>query len=476
MNVLEMPLLDQVERLRAVKEQTNWVMESFENNKSLPFLSSFFEGIAGLVARTDYYDIQSRPVRKVSAQGILEKFLNKWALLIDSLDQYEEYFLRLREKSDYVLALYSMAYLSGTLSSDDIIDQYDSLRFLSVGVALSEYKAESVVQDAFQNANLKDDIDNQRNALSELASNANKVAKKIDGCVSDFQKAKDDILAEGKSAQTEFISTAERLRLEVDGEKNLIIRDLKNLKVNQEKELEVVRESYEKEIELIRVSCQKDFDLARSDFQKELDILRKSFEGDKALEAPVKFWELKRKKHSRWALGSGVLTAITMLFIGIFLNYSVNSAVDAIKSASAKAPVVQQTSMAKPASTVQGGKASAVVAASQPVAEASADSAKQETWHLDVAALLLKATLCFWVLRVMVRIFLSHVHLENDAAERVTMARTYLALLRRGKLPEGDDLKTVLAALFRPTGDGIVKDEGMPLSITEIVTRQGPAK
>ncbi|WP_275888041.1 DUF6161 domain-containing protein [Chromobacterium haemolyticum] len=88
-----------------------------------------------------------------------------------------------------------------------------------------------------------------------------------------------------------------------------------------------------------------------------------------------------------------------------------------------------------------------------------------------MALIILEGTLCFWVLRIGVRMLLSHIHLENDAAERVTMAKTYLALLRRGRLPEGDDLKTVLAALFRPTGDGIVKDEGVPPSMMEFLTK-----
>lgn len=64
-------------------------------------------------------------------------------------------------------------------------------------------------------------------------------------------------------------------------------------------------------------------------------------------------------------------------------------------------------------------------------------------------------------------------HLENDAAERVTMAKTYLALIRDGALPKGDSITTILAALFRPTGDGIVKDEGLPPTAMEWLTKLG---
>ena len=83
------------------------------------------------------------------------------------------------------------------------------------------------------------------------------------------------------------------------------------------------------------------------------------------------------------------------------------------------------------------------------------------------------AILCFWFIRLLVRIFLSSMHLENDAAERVTMAKTYLALIRSDSLSKGDNINTVLAALFRPTGDGIVKDEGVPPSTLEWFTKLG---
>lgn len=83
------------------------------------------------------------------------------------------------------------------------------------------------------------------------------------------------------------------------------------------------------------------------------------------------------------------------------------------------------------------------------------------------------AVLGFWFIRILVRIFLSNIHLENDAAERVTMAKTYLALIRSNSLSKDENIDTVLVALFRPTGDGIVKDEGLPPSAIEFFTKLG---
>jgi hypothetical protein len=53
------------------------------------------------------------------------------------------------------------------------------------------------------------------------------------------------------------------------------------------------------------------------------------------------------------------------------------------------------------------------------------------------------------------------------------MVQTYLALIEGGKLTNGEDRQLILQALFRPASDGIVKDEGIPASFFEVLTR-GP--
>ncbi|HZH53469.1 MAG TPA: DUF6161 domain-containing protein [Microvirga sp.] len=70
-------------------------------------------------------------------------------------------------------------------------------------------------------------------------------------------------------------------------------------------------------------------------------------------------------------------------------------------------------------------------------------------------------TMVFWAARLIVRLFMSEHHLAIDAEERATMAMTYLALTEN-KGAEEKDRAIVLAALFRPTTDGIVKDDAAP--------------
>ncbi|HEX8665099.1 MAG TPA: DUF6161 domain-containing protein [Beijerinckiaceae bacterium] len=71
------------------------------------------------------------------------------------------------------------------------------------------------------------------------------------------------------------------------------------------------------------------------------------------------------------------------------------------------------------------------------------------------------STMAFWAARVIVRLFMSEHHLAIDADERATMAMTYLALTERGAVDE-KDRAIILTALFRPSSDGIVKDDAAP--------------
>ncbi len=80
-----------------------------------------------------------------------------------------------------------------------------------------------------------------------------------------------------------------------------------------------------------------------------------------------------------------------------------------------------------------------------------------------------------WGVRLVVRMFLSHIHLATDAAERVVMVKTYLSLIEGDRVKSVEDRQLILQALFRPASDGIVKDEGIPPSFLELLTRSPKA-
>jgi hypothetical protein len=73
-----------------------------------------------------------------------------------------------------------------------------------------------------------------------------------------------------------------------------------------------------------------------------------------------------------------------------------------------------------------------------------------------------------WVLRTLMRLTMSHVHLALDSEERRVMIGSYLALTKHGETGD-DERKALFAAIFRSTGDGIVKDEAPPVPLWEML-------
>jgi hypothetical protein len=88
--------------------------------------------------------------------------------------------------------------------------------------------------------------------------------------------------------------------------------------------------------------------------------------------------------------------------------------------------------------------------------------------YRDILMILLLAIGYLWGLRTLMRLTLSHVHLALDASERRTMIISFLALVRKQEVST-EERKRVFDAIFRPSGDGLVKDEGIPLPVLELL-------
>lgn len=164
---------------------------------------------------------------------------------------------------------------------------------------------------------------------------------------------------------------------------------------------------------------------ALAEHQGKMDALQKAFGDGMALRAPVEYWKVKAKNHADKAQELLKASFIAMGLLAVVLCLA------AWWTLSGTADVRKFT------------------------------------------VVVLLGTLGIWAIRLIVRMFLSNSHLATDAEERVTMVQTYLSLLEEGKMESGDDRKLILAPLFRPASDGLVKDEGLPHPVLELLTRQG---
>lgn len=154
-----------------------------------------------------------------------------------------------------------------------------------------------------------------------------------------------------------------------------------------------------------------------------LNSTQKYYEEKMALLAPVRYWSNKHRNHSKRLCYSIFGLIGYFALAGASLYYTFFSAYNVLIERAADIPPTTVI-------IVSGGLA-------------------------------LFSTLVLWIGRLVSRYFNSQQHLANDAHERRVMTMTYLALTKNGAA-SAEDRAIILNALFRPSSDGIVRDDGSP--------------
>ena len=185
-------------------------------------------------------------------------------------------------------------------------------------------------------------------------------------------------------------------------------------------------QEWEKQTEEDRSKQTQRFDEFLEKNQTDVDEFKKRIKAEIALKGPVTYWQEKASDHTvkSWWFGGFTIFAFIVVGTAIFATieyFAPDLTLDHIKLR-----------------------------------------------HIGLLAI--GATVGVWLIRILVRNYLSHVHLSHDASERVAMMKTYLALLEEGKL-EDKHRNLVLQALFRPASTGIVKDDAAPPFMAEWLKR-----
>lgn len=81
-------------------------------------------------------------------------------------------------------------------------------------------------------------------------------------------------------------------------------------------------------------------------------------------------------------------------------------------------------------------------------------------------------TLIIWFIRLLVKVFLSNLHLLSDAKERETMIKTYLAFEREENTLKETDRDLILPSIFRVSTNGFIKEDSTPNSPINIITKK----
>ncbi len=169
--------------------------------------------------------------------------------------------------------------------------------------------------------------------------------------------------------------------------------------------------------------------------QEQFDALLRTFNLHMRLKRPVELWNDRQDEHKgnaedawfRFKCASIALAVVALLVAFVFGDQIANSFV--------------------PVSCVVGFEPSC--------------GRLSPKGPLTVSMILLISTVWLWYLRLQMKIHLSERHLALDARERRAFAETYLSLLKGDHVTQ-DHEAVVLQSLFRPTQDGIIKDDGGP--------------
>jgi len=174
--------------------------------------------------------------------------------------------------------------------------------------------------------------------------------------------------------------------------------------------------------------------------QTEYQNTKKAFEEDMKLKSAVTYWTEKAKKHSRqykvFAFIAFILTGLLLVCVYHFLDGNFNDVVDNNATIKFFSTEIEKLTWHK-------------------------------LWHYGF--LIFATSVALWIIRLVVKLFLSNYHMFIDAEERAVMMETYLALTKEGQGLSENDKQLVLQNLFRPTNFGIIKDESS-VTITDIVS------
>lgn len=186
---------------------------------------------------------------------------------------------------------------------------------------------------------------------------------------------------------------------------------------------------------------------------EQLNAFKSKISTDIALAGPIDYWEKKSKSHNRWFWGS-LATFIILASVILGLVF--------LEGRSLMRDIAErQTIVAEQSTAGQPGQ-------KQP------DTLKSPPAILDflrLGIITLGTTLGFWILRFNARVLLSNLHLREDALERVTMVKTFLSMLEANIGLKPEDITLALGSVFRPATSGLVKDDGVPPGIWDVVTR-----
>jgi len=189
------------------------------------------------------------------------------------------------------------------------------------------------------------------------------------------------------------------------------------------------------------------------------------------LKSSIVYWNDKVIQHnkSKWRWFAVVIASVMLTFASPVYYYSIGGA-SALSEKNNKTALHTQP---QPQPTNSSKDVKASESSNKDSENLSHDTLQKvvvASGIADLTGAALIVALMSVLLRLSLRQYNTYMFLGNDAEERVTMLKTYLALSNEGKLTSDGDMKLVLEALFRPSQSGSIP-ESTPATPIELVIK-----
>lgn len=288
-------------------------------------------------------------------------------------------------------------------------------------------RVEGEIQAIMYKKGLKSEILEEKEKFTELLKLTNKEKNQFLKEILSLQGRLNEELRISQQKVLELDALCQSFSEESDKQKRaaLDINDIKknitnNLKIELEAGIENANRSYSESTKKLQEQLEKE----KSDSKNRIEGFIEAYQHHMKLKAPVQYWKDNCEHHKKAAKGFGIASLILSLIIFLPIAYVAWEIL-----------------------------------------------ATEEVIWGKVGVVAFTSSLAIWLIRVLVRMYLSHNHMQMNSQERVVMTQAYLALISEGGATSDEERNLVLQAIFRPISTGIVTDDAAPHNIIELINK-----
>ncbi|WP_162714392.1 hypothetical protein [Pseudomonas putida] len=200
----------------------------------------------------------------------------------------------------------------------------------------------------------------------------------------------------------------------------------------------------------------------------DLDAAKAAYHDNVDLDASVSYWSVRESYHksAKGKAFGGVVLGMLVMFIVVSLYYGYGGISKQFHLREPQSVSMVNSNAGAPG--VADGKVVDGASAVKPPANATPDLTY---FIIDMVGAVLLLTIFGTLIRLGLRQFNIHSQLEIDAAEKITLTKTYLALLGENKLKADEDRRLVLEGIFRASNPNVAAAEAAFSTPIELVLK-----